>query len=58
MLWNLNHVNIVKYYFSNISQENENSIDIVFEYVSGGSLRQLLDKFQTFDEKLVRLYTH
>lgn len=33
-------------------------MDIVLEYVSGGSIRQLLDKFQSsFTEHIIKLYT-
>ena len=56
VLQNLNHQNIVHYYTSNISS-NKKGIDIVLEYVPGGSMRQLLDKFLRFDEKLVKVYT-
>jgi serine/threonine protein kinase len=32
-------------------------VDILLEFVPGGSIRQLLDKFLAFDERLVKLYT-
>lgn len=32
-------------------------MDILLEFVPGGSIRQLLDKFLSFDERLVKLYT-
>lgn len=32
-------------------------MDIVLEFVPGGSIRQLLDKFHAFDERLVKIYT-
>lgn len=56
MLKTLNHQNIVKYYYSDISQDGK-GVDIVLEFVSGGSIRQLLDKYHAFDEKLVKIYT-
>jgi len=31
-------------------------VDIVLEYISGGSIRNLLDKFSSFTEHLVQLY--
>lgn len=32
-------------------------VDIAVEYVSGGSIRALLDKFHTLEEKVVKSYT-
>ena len=32
-------------------------VDIVLEYVSGGSVRKLLDKFSKLEEKVVGTYT-
>jgi len=51
----LNHQNIVEYYGSKIS-EGKRGVDIIFEYVPGGSLRDLLNKFVKFEEKLVKVY--
>lgn len=55
MLKNLEHPNIVKYVC--MQRHGENDIDIVLEMVSGGSIRQILDRFGQFDETLVRIYT-
>ena len=55
MLRNLSHPNIVKYHCMQRSGDNE--IDLVLEMVSGGSIRQILDRFGTLDETLVRIYT-
>lgn len=58
MLKDLDHPNIVKYHA--LHRHNENNvdmIDIVLEMVSGGSIRQILDRFGSFDETLVRIYT-
>ena len=55
MLKNLEHPNIVKYHC--MQQNGDNEIDIVLEMVSGGSIRQILDRFGQFDETLVRIYT-
>lgn len=38
MLRSLNHQNIVKYYYSDISEKGD-GVDIIFEYVPGGSIR-------------------
>ena len=56
MLRALNHPNIVKYYGTEISEDLE-GVDILLEFVPGGSIRQLLDKFMNFDERLVKIYT-
>jgi len=56
MLRNLSHPNIVKYFGSEISDDGL-GVDIILEFVPGGSIRQLLDKFKSFEERLVKLYT-
>ena len=43
VLKNLEHPNIVKYHC--MQQNGDNEIDIVLEMVSGGSIRQILDRF-------------
>ena len=48
LLKQLDHPNIVKYYC--MQRNGDNNIDIVLEMVSGGSLRQLLDRFGSFHE--------
>lgn len=55
MLKGLSHPNIVQYYSTEIS-EDAKGVDILLDYVPGGSIRQLLDKFQAFDEMLVKVY--
>jgi mitogen-activated protein kinase kinase kinase len=56
MLRTLSHPNIVKYFGSDISEDDQ-GVDIILEFVPGGSIRQLLDKFQAFEERLVKIYT-
>lgn len=56
MLKALDHPNIVKYYYTDISEDGQ-GVDIVLEFVPGGSIRSLLDKFEAFDERLVKIYT-
>lgn len=56
MLKTLDHPNIVKYYYTDISSDGQ-GVDIVLEFVPGGSIRSLLDKFAAFDERLVKIYT-
>lgn len=51
----LKHKNIIKYICTQPG-ENVNEIEIIFEYCNGGSIKQLLEKFDKFDEKLIRLY--
>ncbi len=55
VLKNLDHPNIVKYHC--LQRNGDNEIDLVLEMVSGGSIRQILDRFGQFDETLVRIYT-
>ncbi len=52
----LEHPNIVKYIYTDIS-EDKDGVDILLEYVPGGSIRSLLDKFGVLDEKIIRIYT-
>jgi serine/threonine protein kinase len=47
---------IVKYFYTGISSDND-GIDIILEFVPGGSIRQLLDKYSQFEERLVKIYT-
>ena len=56
MLRALNHPNIVKYFGSEI-HEDQSGVDIILEFVPGGSIKQLLEKFMQFDERLVKIYT-
>ena len=56
LLRELYHPNIVKYYNTEISADGD-GVDILLEFVPGGSIRQLLDKFLAFDERLVKIYT-
>ena len=55
MLRSLNHQNIVKYYYSDINEKGD-GVDIILEYVPGGSIRALLNQFEAFDERLVKIY--
>jgi serine/threonine protein kinase len=55
MLKDLSHPNIVRYYNTEISEDGK-GVDILLEFVPGGSIRQLLDKFLGFDERLVKIY--
>ena len=56
MLRTLKHPNIVHYFGTEISDDYQ-GVDILLEFVPGGSIRQLLDKFKEFDERLVKIYT-
>jgi serine/threonine protein kinase len=51
----LQHRNIIKYISTQPSEIN-GEVDIVLEYCNGGSIKQLLEKFDAFDEKLIKLY--
>jgi len=53
------HKNIIKYYMTEIAESEVGgfTLDIVFEYASGGSLRNLLNKFEKLDARIIKLYT-
>jgi len=53
----LNHNNIIRYFHTQPSDTEENEIEILLEFCNGGSIKQLLNKFDSFDEKLIKLYT-
>lgn len=55
MLKQVNHKNIVRYIATDVSADFS-GVDIIMEYVPGGSVRQLLDKFQRLHEKTVQKY--
>jgi serine/threonine protein kinase len=52
----LSHKNIVKYIHTDVN-EDKTAVDIILEYVPGGSIRALLSRFDKFEEKMVRKYT-
>lgn len=54
MMRNLLHENIVQYYGTSIE---DNHLNIFLEYVPGGSISSLLNKFGGFSESVVRVYT-
>lgn len=51
----LEHHNIIKYLQVDITPDNR-TIDLLFEYMPGGSVRNLLDKFGPLDEKIIKIY--
>jgi serine/threonine protein kinase len=53
MLSQLKHKNI-KYMCTQETSKDE--IDLIVEYCNGGSIKQLIDRFSAFDEKLIKLY--
>ncbi|PON80142.1 Serine/threonine protein kinase [Parasponia andersonii] len=54
LLKNLSHPNIVRYLGT--ARENE-SLNILLEFVPGGSISSLLGKFGSFPESVIRMYT-
>lgn len=54
LLRNIRHPNIVRYIGTEISSSH---LSIFLEYVPGGSLKALIDKFGSFEESVVRSYT-
>ena len=51
----LNHPNIVKYIYTD-ADPNKKRMDILLEYVPGGSLSGLLKRFGGFNEKITKIY--
>ena len=56
VLRNLNHPNIVRYYQTDLS-ENMNSIDLLLEYVPGGSLKNILQKYHALEIEIIKNYS-
>lgn len=56
LLREISHPNIVRYISTEINKK-ERAIDIVQEYVPGGSVRSLIDRFGPLDERIVKIYT-
>jgi serine/threonine protein kinase len=52
----LSHQNIVKYYQSDLS-EDMRSIDVLLEYVPGGSLRSILEKYGALELSVIKNYS-
>lgn len=56
ILKKISHKNIVKYFYTDICEDNF-SVDIAFEYVPGGSISSNLQRFGKINEKVVAKYT-
>lgn len=54
LLKNLSHQNIVRYLGT---VREDDTLNILLEFVPGGSISQLLEKFGSFPEPVVRMYT-
>ncbi|KAE8690505.1 Mitogen-activated protein kinase kinase kinase NPK1 [Hibiscus syriacus] len=54
LLQNLSHTNIVRYLGT---AREDDSLNILLEFVPGGSISSLLGKFGSFPESVVRMYT-
>lgn len=55
ILRELDHPHIVKYIYTDADPAKKR-VDILLEYVPGGSLSSLIKKFGAFNEKLVKIY--
>ncbi|OMJ81076.1 hypothetical protein SteCoe_18535 [Stentor coeruleus] len=55
LLKSLRHINIIKYYQTDISMDSK-CVNIILEYVTGGSLRDLLLKYGSFSENVIKNY--
>lgn len=56
----LSHPNVIKYFAIDIYEVNKDSeamIDMISEYVSGGSIKVLVSKFDKLDERVISSYT-
>jgi len=54
MLKVLHHTNIVRYYGT---ERSSDVLSILLEYVPGGSIRTMIDRFGPLGEPIVRAYT-
>lgn len=55
ILKKLSHPNIVKYYQADLSQDMK-SMNILLEYVPGGSLKSLISKYKTLELPIIKNY--
>lgn len=55
ILRELDHPHIVKYIYTDADPVNMR-VDILLEYVPGGSLSSLIKKFGAFNEKITKIY--
>ncbi|CAG9336267.1 unnamed protein product [Blepharisma stoltei] len=51
----LDHPNIVRYYQTDLSEDMD-ELDIILEYVSGGSLQKILQKYGGLSEEIIKHY--
>ena len=56
LLKSLRHTNIIKYYQTDTNNDTK-SVNILLEYITGGSLKDLLAKYNCFSEKIIKNYT-
>jgi Protein kinase domain. len=56
LLRNLTHENIVHYYQTDLS-EDMSAIDVLLEFVPGGSLKRILQKFNSLEVSIIRKYS-
>ena len=56
ILKKLNHPNIIKYFQADYCNE-KNYVDIILEYIPSGSMNDLLCRYKSFPEPVVRNYT-
>lgn len=54
-LSSLRHRNIVNYITSQ-KGDAEDEVDVIFEYCNGGSIKQLVEKYDVLEEKVIRIY--
>ena len=55
LLRHLNHENIVHYYQTDLS-EDLSAIDVLLEFVPGGSLKRILQRFHSLEVSIIRKY--
>ncbi|CAG9317571.1 unnamed protein product [Blepharisma stoltei] len=55
LLKQLDHPNIVQYYQTDLSPEM-NSLDVVIEYVPGGTLRHLIQKYGILEDNVIKTF--
>jgi serine/threonine protein kinase len=56
LLRRLNHPNIVRYIQTDLA-EDDVTMDVLLELVTGGSLKLLIQRYKALDEPVIRCYT-
>lgn len=55
VLKQLNHPNVIRYYQTDLSPTLD-GVDVIIEFMPGGSLKTILQKYQRLDERIIKKY--